>query len=266
MIDFDSNRCCNVLGGTLTKFFYLCVQACRTLKFPGGLVKLTLDRICKCVEDELFVIDITNTKYFSICLTVDGDDLGANIILDKYDDPRSSDGEYHPALGIDLIEEVTPDTLDDVKSICRVANHLGKTEFNYLVSNGLPVSAIPSVCCCAGYLTKIASILTDIAANFIIDAYLMRTATKQDFGKPEFLRMQIGMFSNTFIRELCMTNVMMFGGSDSGFILSVKSYVRPDEDCPNQPDKYETVVSLDNISFEFVDRKTLLESRSILFE
>ena len=120
MVDFDEQRCTRLLTAMLDKFFLLCNHACDTFDMKKGLKLQVLNAISESVIDELFIIDFNERKYFTIDVTINGDSLTGIAIQRYYNIDNVIRNK--PKLDIDLIEETTPDTDDDMKTIINLAN------------------------------------------------------------------------------------------------------------------------------------------------
>lgn len=267
MIDFDYNRSSRILSNLLTKFFYLAVQSCKVLNLPNRFIEPILDQVCESVNDELFVMDSTTHEYFTVDITIDGEELSGQLLLDKFESPKNVT-DHQPAIGICLIQETAPDAVDDLRFVHATAKTLAAKECEKLLRGGIPMPCVTSICISAGYITKICCILTDITSDFIMDTFLARTSDQEDFKNPLYYRMQIGMFVNTMLRELSTCIVHRIGdvadGNESGFVVNIKSVVRSDRDHPEDPALYETITMPNWVSFQFVEQPKKLHS--VLFE
>ena len=255
MVDFDEQRCVRLLTAMLNKFFCLCNHACDTFEMKQGLKFQVLNAISKSVIDELFVIDFNERKYFTISVSINGEPL-TGITIQKY---YNIDNIIRNRLELDinLIEETTPDTDDDMKTIIKLAKVFRNKSISELKLHTYDnENMIDSVCLSCGYVVKIATILGEIAQDIIMDTYLVSNCNQETL-KDTTLRMRADVFGNTFLRELCCCVIMHTNANEynHGFLIDIKSHIKFDNYDSSDLCSYETVISKRHMKLEWVDHR-----------
>ena len=115
---------------------------------------------------------------------------------------------------------------------------------------------IGSICLSCGYVVKIATILGEIAQDFIMDTYLVSNYNQETL-KDTTLRMRADVFGNTFLRELCCCVIMHTNANEynHGFLIDIKSHIIFDKYDSSDLFSYDTVISTKNMKLEWVDHR-----------